>query len=85
MVATEAMYYKKCLMKLYNQFKSKKKEEQPEPEILKTIERKALSDVVIYVKETVRTCHESNSAPIFTQKSLTDIYNKKQVHHGASK
>ena len=37
------------------------------------------------MKETVRTCHESNSAPIFTQKSLTDIYNEKQVHHGASK
>ena len=37
------------------------------------------------MKETVPICHESNSAPIFTQKSLTDIYNEKQVHHGASK
>ena len=85
MIATEAMSHKKCLTKLYNQFKSKKREEQSEPEILKTIERKAHSDIVNYEKETMRSCHESNSAPIFTQKSLADIYSAKLVYHGASK
>ena len=64
MIATEDLYHKKCLTKLYNQFKSKKKAGQPESEILRAIERKALSDVVNYVKDTVRTCHEINSTPV---------------------
>ena len=73
MVATEALYHKKCLTKLYNQFKSQKKAGQPESEILRAIERKAISDVVNYVKDTVRTCHEINSTPVFTQTLLTDM------------
>lgn len=47
------------------------------------IKCKALSDVVNHVKDTVRVCHEINSTPVFTQKSLTDIYNEKLILHGA--
>ena len=81
-VDTESLYHKECLTKLYNQFKSKA--EQPESEILRAIERKALSDVVNYVKDTIRTCHEINSTPVFTQTSLTDMYNEKLIFHGAA-
>ena len=83
MIATEAMYHKKCLIKLYNQFKAEKREEVSESEILKVIESKELSDVVDFVKGTVWNCHETNSTLIFTQKSLTDLYNKKLIYHGA--
>ena len=82
-VATEAQYHKKCLTGVFNQYRSKKREEVPETELLRDIEQKALGDVVEYIKDQITVCIELESTPVFTQKSLSDMYNSRLVHHGA--
>ena len=84
MHAIEAKYHKKCLTGLYNKFKSKKKCEKGETELLIEIEGKALKDVVDYVMETITACHEGNETPVFTQKTLTDLYKERIIYHGMS-
>ena len=83
MVAIEAQYHKKCLTKFFNSYKSKKRAEIPVAELLREIERKALKDVVNYVKDQVTLCFETNSTPVFTQKSISDLYNARLIHFGA--
>ena len=83
MVATEAEYHKKCLSSVYNKYGSKKRAEVPEAEKLRNIERRALKDVVNYIKDQIDTCIEVDSTPVFTQKAMSDMYNKCLVHHGA--
>ena len=82
MVAIEAQYHKKCLTMFFNSYKSKKRAEIPVAELLREIERKVLKDVVNYVKDQVTLCFETNSTPVFTQKSISDLYNACLIHFG---
>ena len=52
--------------------------------MIREIEENALSDVVEFVKETISICNVNNKTPLFTQKSLTDMYNERIILHGAS-
>ena len=83
MVATEAQYHKKCLTNCYNTYKSNQRSALPEAELLRDVERKALKDVVDYIKEKVIICIESECTPVFTQKSLSDLYKQRLICHGA--
>ena len=82
MVVIEAQYHKKCLTMFFNSYKSKKRAEIPVAELLREIERKALKDVVHYVKDQVTLCFEPNSTPVFTQKSISNLYNARLIHFG---
>ena len=43
---------------------------------------KALKGVTDYVKDTVSLSYKIDSAPVFTQISLTYMYRERIVHHG---
>ena len=43
----------------------------------------ALKDVVEYIRDAIAITYEDNSTPVFTQKSITDIYNDRLIHHGS--
>ena len=73
MFATEALYHKSCLTDIYNKFKSSKRNESSESDILRKIEESALTDVVCYIKNTISVCYESELTPVFTQQSLTSL------------
>ena len=43
----------------------------------------ALKDVVEYIRNAIAITYEDNSIPVFTQKSITDMYNDRLIHHGS--
>ena len=45
----------------------------------------SLKDVVEYIKKAVDITYEGNSIPVFTQKSVTEMYNERLIHHGCQK
>ena len=57
---------------------------KPEADVLRDIEEAALADVVSFIKNAISICYESKSVPVFTQLSLTNLYNEKLLFHGAS-
>ena len=42
-----------------------------------------LKDVVEYIRDAIAITYEDNSIPAFTQKSITDLYNDRLIHHGS--
>ena len=82
--AIEAKYHKKCLTDTYNSFlRASKKMNLGERELLSSIEDLALSDVVEYIQDTIALSYDDNTVPVFTQKSLTDFYKSRIIHHGS--
>ena len=43
----------------------------------------ALKDVVEYIRDAITITYEDKSIPVFTQKSITDMYNDRLIHHGS--
>ena len=43
----------------------------------------ALKDVVEYIRDAIAITYEDKSIPVFTQKSITDMYNDRLIHHGS--
>ena len=42
-----------------------------------------LKDVVEYIRDAIAITYENNSIPVFIQKSITDMYNDRLIHHGS--
>ena len=38
--------------------------------------------MVEYIRKAVEITYEGNSMPVFTQKSVTEMYNERLIHHG---
>ena len=43
----------------------------------------ALKDVVKFIRDAIATAYEDNTISAFTQKSITDMYNDRLIHHGS--
>ena len=83
MHAIEAKYHKNCLTETYNKFCWQQLRNQcGERELFSQIEDLAFADIVQYIKETISNDQEDDIVPVFTQKSLTDLYKKRIKHHG---
>ena len=82
MCATEAMYHKECLTSIYNKYRDKVTSDKDSIDLFRDIETKALDNVVEFVKNTIISCSEIKSTPVFPQKLLTEMYKEKIIHHG---
>ena len=43
----------------------------------------ALKVVVEYIRDAIAITYQDNSIPVFTQKSITDMYNDRLIRHGS--
>ena len=43
----------------------------------------ALKDVVEYIRDAIAITYKNNSVPVFIQKSITDVFNDRLIHHGS--
>ena len=43
----------------------------------------ALKDVVEYIKDAITISYQDDSAPVFTQKSIKDMYNNRVICHSS--
>ena len=41
-----------------------------------------LKDIVEYIRDAIAITYEDNSIPVFTKKSITDMYNNRLIHYG---
>ena len=42
-----------------------------------------LKDVVEYIRDAIAITYENKSIPVFTEKSITDLYNDRLMYHGS--